>query len=332
MQEEERRKEQQRRAEAEKQREEEQRQAAQAVQAKKDAQRQAAIEKAKQTRAPPPAARPQPVGPPEYSTAEKGLARPPSRLGSTAHQESSRPVNAVLSNTSKLVPKRPLQHDEENARPQAPRAGPSYQSKESKRIRMSEEFDEDIEMADGQRNIKGPPVRPSAGFKKVRRPALSGSCITLTIPSRSCLPRLSLPTAIPTLPRRRRGICSKPLSLRSIITRPRQLTRWIWRKSPRGRYPLPRIPPSRPIRTRLLRAPPAQLPPSRPRNRPPGHPHASRTERRSIFRRLTRMMRMMMMLTLAWLHGQTRPTCARLSCARRRLIRCRSSVLRGRLT
>lgn len=36
-------------------------------------------------------------------------------------------------------------------------------------MRMSEEFDEDIDMADSQRSvIRAPPVRPSGGFKKVR--------------------------------------------------------------------------------------------------------------------------------------------------------------------
>ncbi len=172
MQEEERRKEHHRRAEAEKQKEDDQRQA---VQAKKDAQRQAAIEKAKQTRAPPPAVRSQPNGPPGFNLGDKGAARPASRLGSTVHQDSGRPVNAVLTNASKMASKRPLQQEEETSRPQPQRAGPAYQSKESKRMRMSEEFDEDIDMADSQRNIKGPPVRPSAGFRKVRGP-MSGNC------------------------------------------------------------------------------------------------------------------------------------------------------------
>ncbi|KAH8884865.1 hypothetical protein GQ53DRAFT_751826 [Thozetella sp. PMI_491] len=167
LQEEERRREQQRRAEVERQKEEDQKQATVAAQAKKDAQRQAAIEKAKQTRAPPPAVRSQPNGPPEYSMADKAPARPPSRLGSTIHQDANRPVNTVLSNASKMAQKRPLQQEEEAPRPQPQRNPQSYQAKESKRIRMSEEFDEDIEMADSQRNpIKGPPVRPSAGFKK----------------------------------------------------------------------------------------------------------------------------------------------------------------------
>lgn len=47
---------------------------------------------------------------------------------------------------------------------------PAYQSKDAKRIRMSEEFDEDDMEAGGHAarvsSIKGPPVRPSHGFKK----------------------------------------------------------------------------------------------------------------------------------------------------------------------
>ncbi|GAB1316735.1 hypothetical protein MFIFM68171_06945 [Madurella fahalii] len=138
---------------AERQREEERK----AAQAKK-----AAIEKAKQTKAPPPAVRSQPNGPPDYSIADKGPMRPPSRLGSTMHQD-GRLVNTVLSNNGK----RPLQHDphEESSRSQQQRALPSFPSKEGKRMRMSEEFDEDIDMMDSQRIIK-PPVRPSGGFKK----------------------------------------------------------------------------------------------------------------------------------------------------------------------
>jgi hypothetical protein len=158
-QEDERRQEQQRKAEAERQKEEE----------RKAAQRRAAIERAKQTKAPPPAARSQPNGPPEYSVAEKGTLRPPSRLGSTMHQE-GRLVNTILSNPSKGPAKRPLQDaGEESSRSQQQRAMPSFPAKEAKRMRMSEEFDADLDMMDSHspRIIKGPPVRPSAGFKKV---------------------------------------------------------------------------------------------------------------------------------------------------------------------
>lgn len=173
MQEEERRQDQQRRQEAERQRQKEREQAAMDAEAKKTAQRQAAIEKAKHTRAPPPAARSQPNGPPEY-TAQQGSSRPPSRLQSTMHrpqEETSRPVNAVLSNTAaKSQSKRPFPqdgNDDGNARPAVARSGPSYQ-KEVKRMRMTDEFDEDDEMEiqSSHSIIKGPPVRPSGGLKK----------------------------------------------------------------------------------------------------------------------------------------------------------------------
>ncbi len=185
-QEEERKQEQQRKADAERQKEEE----------RKAAQRKAAIEKAKQTKAPPPAARPQPNGPPEYSmAAEKAPARPPSRLGSTMHQD-SRLVNTTLSSTAKAPSKRPLQQDagEESSRaPQQQRALPSFPAKEAKRMRMSEEFDEDLDMMDSHnpRIIKGPPVRPSNGFKKVSRPVRTHN----HSPQNTNLPPQELPTA-----------------------------------------------------------------------------------------------------------------------------------------
>ncbi|KAH6632769.1 hypothetical protein F5144DRAFT_593464 [Chaetomium tenue] len=160
-QEEERRQEHQRRAEAERQKEEE----------REAAQKRAAIERAKLTKAPPPAARSQPNGPPEYSMAEKGTLRPPSRLGSTMHQE-GRLVNTVLSSTAKGPSKRPLQDAGEESSRSQQLPVPSYQAKEAKRMRMSEEFDEDLDMMDSHnpRIIKGPPVRPSAGFKKDLQP------------------------------------------------------------------------------------------------------------------------------------------------------------------
>ncbi|KAL2137234.1 hypothetical protein VTI74DRAFT_6445 [Chaetomium olivicolor] len=158
-QEEERRQE-QRRLEAERQKEEERK----AAQAKK-----ATIERAKLTKAPPPAARSQPNGPPEYSMADRAPARPPSRLGSAMHQE-SRLVNTALTSNAKGPSKRPLQQDagEESSRTQQQRALPSFPAKEGKRMRMSEEFDEDIDMMESHNApiIKGPPVRPSGGFKK----------------------------------------------------------------------------------------------------------------------------------------------------------------------
>ncbi|KAK7748804.1 hypothetical protein SLS53_000828 [Cytospora paraplurivora] len=169
IREEERRQEQERR-------EKERQQAAAEEEAKKRAQRQAAIEKAKHTRAPPPPVRSQPNGPPEYnSVRDKAGIRPPSRLQrSTMHrpqEDVARPVNAVLSNTAKMSLKRPLQQLEGTydgaQRPTAPRNRPSQQ-KDVKRMRMSDEFDaqEEMEIQSYGTKIKGPPIRPSAGYKK----------------------------------------------------------------------------------------------------------------------------------------------------------------------
>jgi hypothetical protein len=139
--------------------------------------RKALIEKAKQTKAPPPAVRPQPNGPPEYSMADKAPIRPPSRLGSMMHTD-GRPVNAVLSGTAKGTSKRPLEQDagEESSRAQQPRTLPSQPAKEAKRMRRSEEPDEDVDMmeAHNPRIIKGPPIRPpsSSGFRKVSAPEM----------------------------------------------------------------------------------------------------------------------------------------------------------------
>lgn len=186
MREEERRQEQERR-------EKERKQAAAEEEAKKRAQRQAAIEKAKQTRAPPPPVRSQPNGPPEYNSVREkaGIPRPPSRLHhSTAHrsqEDVGRPVNAVLSSTAKMSLKRPLQqdgNDDGTQRPTASRNGLSQQ-KEVKRMRMSDEFnlEEEMEIQSYGTKIKGPPIRPSAGYKKV-------SCRIFSLPHGIALTKL----------------------------------------------------------------------------------------------------------------------------------------------
>lgn len=153
-QEEERRREQQQKMEAERQKEEERKQAAAQALAKKNAQRQAMLEKAKQTRAPPPA--PRAVnGQPDYKglQGEPSAIRPPSRLQSTAHrsqEELGRPVNSLMSSTIKPSAKRTMQQE----------------PKETKRMRMSDDLDDDIE-TEKKPSLKGAPVRPSGGFKKV---------------------------------------------------------------------------------------------------------------------------------------------------------------------
>lgn len=152
--EEQRRQEQQRRADAEKQKQKEREQADE----KKNAQRQAAIERAKQTKAPPPAARSQPNGPPDFAMhqgkaarADQQPGRPPSRMG---------PAPGMMKAGNKRVMPADLTDD---GRPVS-RAGPAYQVKDTKRRRTSENFEEEPETA--SQHIKGPPVRPSAGFKK----------------------------------------------------------------------------------------------------------------------------------------------------------------------
>lgn len=144
LQEEEKRHEQQRK-------EEERRQAA----AREEAKKKALLEKAKQTRAPPPAAR-SVNGQPDYKAGIQSStqpSRPPSRMGlatQKSQEDLGRSINGALTNASKSTTKRPLQQD----------------TKESKRMRMTDEFEDDIEMS-SQPNLKGAPVRPSGGFKKV---------------------------------------------------------------------------------------------------------------------------------------------------------------------
>lgn len=189
----ERKREEARKVEEERREKERQRSAAE-EEAKKTAARQAAIERAKHTKAPPPAHRSQPNGPLGNSSVREkaSVSRPPSRLGqSTMHrtqEDVGRPVNAVLSTTaSKLSVKRPLQQDgaEDGAtRPVGARGGPTHQ-KDAKRMRMSDEFDpeEQMEIQSYGSNLKGPPVRPSAGFKKVSHPAecsVVGAAYSLT--------------------------------------------------------------------------------------------------------------------------------------------------------
>lgn len=174
-QEEQRRQEQHKRQEVDRQRQQQQELAASQSQFKNSAQRKAAIEKAKQTRAPPPAMRSQPNGPPDFSMSQENSAvGRPSRTTSNAPwnlEETNRPVNTVLSTASKAGAKRTLTYDKGDdgqAQHSQSRSGPTYQANDAKRRRTSENFDGEAD-ASSQRNIRGPPVRPSAGFKKVCR-------------------------------------------------------------------------------------------------------------------------------------------------------------------
>ncbi|RNJ52410.1 hypothetical protein D7B24_003708 [Verticillium nonalfalfae] len=177
LQEEERKQEQQKRLEAEKQKAKEREQAASQAEAKKNAARQAAIERAKQTRAPPPAVRAQPTGPPDYNTgSDKAAAsnqppRPVSRMNTASQrpqEDLGRPVSAVLNQGAKAPPKRPLQQETNDGASRHPQArnGPSYQGKDAKRRRTSDDFFDELDMDSQPPNIKGPPVRPSGGLKK----------------------------------------------------------------------------------------------------------------------------------------------------------------------
>ncbi|KAK4068553.1 uncharacterized protein Triagg1_7201 [Trichoderma aggressivum f. europaeum] len=164
-QEEQRKQDQQRRLELERQKQQEE-----------EKKRQAAIEKAKQTRAPPPAVRSQPNGPPDstsaqqrsaFSKAEGQPARPPSRLAGT-RDDSSRPASTILSNAAKAGAKRtlgPETSDDAYSRPPPSRGAPAYHTKDSKRRRTSEHGEDESDV-DNAPKLKGPPVRPSTGFKK----------------------------------------------------------------------------------------------------------------------------------------------------------------------
>ncbi|KXJ92196.1 hypothetical protein Micbo1qcDRAFT_162355 [Microdochium bolleyi] len=152
-QEEERRQEQQKKLEQERQREEERRQA----ETKKNAQR-LAIEKAKQTRAPPPAKRNAPTPQAESAQkAEAGGPRPPSRMA-PASVRSQEDLGRSIHNAQKPAQKR--QQPGNDAR-----SGPASQPGDAKRMRMTNDYDNDGDV-EHQSRLKGAPVRPSGGFKK----------------------------------------------------------------------------------------------------------------------------------------------------------------------
>jgi len=194
IKEEERRKEeQQRQQEAQRQREiqRERERAASVADAKKAASRQAIekrrleMEKAKETRAPPPAIRPQqsntdlthsmlqekalPPVPPQRG--DLGQSKPPRMVNPSAQrpqEDTTRPVNSVLQNTTKAPPKRPLQQDpeEHHSRPTLQRNGPSYQHEQhSKRRKTSENFDDD-DLTENQPKLMAPPIRQSSSRQK----------------------------------------------------------------------------------------------------------------------------------------------------------------------
>ncbi|KAM3555064.1 hypothetical protein MY1884_005797 [Beauveria asiatica] len=160
-QEEQRRHEQQRRAEAERQKKDKE-----LAEERKTAQRQAALDKAKQTKAPPPAARSQPNGPPDFTMSQQQKMesqgnRPPSRMMAGPQRQQAG------ANLSKAGTKRLVGHagneDSQDSRPPT-RTGPAYQAKDAKRRRTSEVLQDSAES--GNNPSKGHAVRPSPGFKK----------------------------------------------------------------------------------------------------------------------------------------------------------------------
>lgn len=176
IREEEKRKEEiQRRQEAERQREiqREKERAAAAADAKKAASRQAMdkrrleLEKAKESRAPPPAIRSQPSAEVLHDKALPALPQAKAQRMNTAaprsQDEYGRPINHP---STKAPPKRPLQQDtdEHHSRPAVQRNGPSYQQNEaqSKRRKTSENFEGEEEIVESHPKMSAPPIRQSS--------------------------------------------------------------------------------------------------------------------------------------------------------------------------
>lgn len=148
---------------------------------KGDVQRKAAIERAKQTKPPPPVIRSQANAAPDVSMIQEDqCARTDSRMASDAlggQEELARPVNVMLPSAAKASgTKRTFTEEKGNSsqtNPTQSRGAVSYQAHDAKRRRTSEGLDETVGTA-SQKNIRGPPLRPSASFKKVRIQGLVG--------------------------------------------------------------------------------------------------------------------------------------------------------------
>lgn len=141
------------------------------------------VEMAKLQRAPPPAARPQPMEtnvrsnaldkslPPAPQRMNQAAPRPASRMDNARSQEDlGRPVNMGFHNTTKAPPKRPFQQDasEEASRPTLQRSGPSYQQNDAKRRKTSDDFQEP-DMQETQTRQMAPPIRQSSIRPKVNK-------------------------------------------------------------------------------------------------------------------------------------------------------------------
>lgn len=136
------------------------------------------MEKAKQTRAPPPAMRSQitvdmskdkalPALPPTQREPTK-----PNRMNTTlqrSQDDLARSVASIPHNNSKAPSKRPLQQDidDQSSRPALQRNGQSYQQNDgnAKRRKTSETFDDDD--TEPQPRMMAPPIRQSSVRPKV---------------------------------------------------------------------------------------------------------------------------------------------------------------------
>lgn len=300
-QEEEKRQEHQKKLELERLREEERRQA----DLKKSVQRQAMIEKAKQTRAPPPAKR-------NVPTPQSEVPRPQSRMA-PASARSQEELGRSVHNAQKPAQKR--------QQPAADtRAGQASHAADAKRMRMTSEFDNDAGV-ESHSSLKGAPVRPSGGFKKVRALHVHPDMPhILTLLYRTCRPRPHSRLAMQTPLQVLREICSDLLSQASTVSRPRQATRWTWPSSQRAQFPSPQTRTRLGLLSRRLlghRPTPWPSPPSSPRRR---RLHASRTARTLICLRLTRTTRtasMKMSTRACPRRGPTRRRCSEISCDKR---------------
>ena len=188
--------------------------------------------------------------------------------------QQERPVNTML---SKSTSKRPLQDtNDDNSRPQATRNPPAYQSQEAKRMRMSEEFDDDIETADTQRPLKASAIRPPSIYKTVRTPNILSFSYILIESHRTCqqssryslLDTAKLP--LRALDPRTFSGPQSPSSTPSATRNPP--TQWIWLRFPRVTS----------LACLIKRQCGHQAPSSLRPSLPPAPLHGTRTERPSI--------------------------------------------------
>lgn len=164
------------------------------------------MEKAKETRAPPPAIRPQPSGdlaramdkalpPVPQQRSELGQSKAP-RMNpgnQRSQEEMGRSMTSSMHNSTKAPPKRPLQQDADDyhSRPTLQRNGPSYQEQQSKRPRMTEEFDDD-DLTENHPKMTAPPIRQSSVRQKVKLlyvPDIHGANISQDAPTKSLFPQ-----------------------------------------------------------------------------------------------------------------------------------------------